>query len=268
MNKITKEKYKDYPRPVGVEESLFIEVARYIRKRTDRNPTLTRQDVYGIFLKEIFWSYFRIRDYHHIYNLRKFLLNPFFRRLRDTLPNPVFENIEREGRLCSKFDLIVNDLITFKFSIHYSAVNFTYVFMGKKVNLTDFYSPNPVEFAEHVKILQDNFTQWLSCADYIFTEIGRIKLTRQLERTAIDAVITKKLDAAGIPYYIEKCKSNDKICFKLSQSQKAVFYIPHKCFHNQIDNLIAIVQQTKAYLKAGGRFQTTYLSIDDEYRFS
>ena len=267
MNKTTIEKFKNYPRLVGVDDNIFIEVARYIQKRTDRNPELSNQQIVEIFVKEIFMKYFNVRGFNYIAALRKFLLNPFVRALKKHFSDSAFENVEREDKLCSKFDLKINDNLTFKFSIHYTAVNFTYVFMGKKVSLTNYYSPDLELFAQKAKTMQDNFSQWLECLDYVIKEIGRVKLTRKLERTAIDAVITEKLNSAGIPYYIDRLKAYDKISFAMSKSQKYVFYLPHQCFHTEIDNLLAIVRQLKAYLKAGGRFETTYFSLDDQYRF-
>ncbi|MBQ3657878.1 MAG: hypothetical protein II956_13735 [Bacteroidales bacterium] len=111
-----------------------------------------------------------------------------------------------------------------------------------------------VDYADRDKVIEiidfvrANISSWQPLAQECIRDYHKKQKIQELKATAVKSFATQKLDVCGIPYKLEQGKLRDKIFFKISEKEKAMFYLSHKNFDTAIDKIIAAAKQLKSLI--------------------
>ena len=127
-------------------------------------------------------------------------------------------------------------------------VGFLYGYIyGVDVDYNDF--DNIVEIIDFVRV---NISTWQPLAAECIRDFRKRQKILEIKQTAVKSFATQKLDTCGLPYRLEQGKLRDKIFFKVSDKEMAMFYLSHKNFDTAIDKIIAAAKQIIVLIKETG----------------
>lgn len=92
------------------------------------------------------------------------------------------------------------------------------------------------------------------------------QITKKIANQARMNVASYFKNVCGIPYRLEQGKLRDKVYFKISPKDMAMFYLSHKNFDTAIDKIIAAAKQIKELMEEIG-LQLQVKKITDNMYF-
>ena len=105
---------------------------------------------------------------------------------------------------------------------------------------------------EIIDFVRTNISTWQPLAAECIRDFRKRQKILEIKQTAVKSFATQKLDTCGLPYRLEQGKLRDKIFFKVSDKEMAMFYLSHKNFDTAIDKIIAAAKQIIVLIKETG----------------
>ena len=119
---------------------------------------------------------------------------------------------------------------------------------------------------ETIDFVRENITSWQPLAAECIRDYRKKQKVLEIKQTAVKSFATIKLNECGIPYRLEQGKLRDKVYFKISAKETAMFYLSHKNFDTAIDKIIAAAKQIKELISETG-LQLQVKKISDNMYF-
>lgn len=122
---------------------------------------------------------------------------------------------------------------------------FSLSFSSTDINSLDFIYEDFIKALPTLDFVRDNIHTWRPLAEECIRDFRKKQKLREIKATAVKSFAISKLDSCGIPYRIEQGKLRDKIYFKISDKDMAMFYLSHKNFNTAIDKIIVAAGQIR-----------------------
>ena len=117
-----------------------------------------------------------------------------------------------------------------------------------------------------IDFIINNLPSWQPIAEECIRDYRKKQKISEIKATAVKSFATQKLSECGLPYRLEQGKLRDKVFFKISDKDMAMFYLSHKNFDTAIDKIIAAAKQIAALVKEVG-LQISIRKIGDHNYF-
>ena len=122
------------------------------------------------------------------------------------------------------------------------------------------------KIVETIDFVRENISLWQPLAAECIRDYRKKQKVLEIKQTAVKSFATQKLNVCGIPYRLEQGKLRDKVYFKISPKDMAMFYLSHKNFDTAIDKIIAAAKQIKELMEEIG-LQLQVKKITDNMYF-
>ena len=103
-----------------------------------------------------------------------------------------------------------------------------------------------------IEFIIKNLPTWQPLAEECIRDYRKRQKISEIKATAVKSLATQKLSECGLPYRLEQGKQRDKVYFKISDKDMAMFYLSHKNFDTAIDKIITAARQITALVKEVG----------------
>jgi len=117
-----------------------------------------------------------------------------------------------------------------------------------------------------IEFIIKNLPSWQPIAEECIRDYRKKQKISEIKATAVKSFATQKLSECGLPFRLEQGKQRDKVYFKISDKDMAMFYLSHKNFDTAIDKIITAAQQITALVKEVG-LQVSIKKIGDHVYF-
>jgi len=115
-------------------------------------------------------------------------------------------------------------------------------------------------FCEYVFYVRDNLSRWKEKAEKVTQTVLKDRMKEQMAETAVDSLITTKLDPLGMQYYYDNSAKSSTIVIKLSANETGTFYLKHDNIVENLDEIVALIKQLSGYLAKGNKLQVRFKS--------
>ncbi len=102
------------------------------------------------------------------------------------------------------------------------------------------------DFCECVLFVRENLSRWKEKAEKVTQTVLKDRMKGQMAETAVDSLITTKLNSLGMKYYYDYTAKSSTIVIKLSDNETGTFYLKHD---NLVENLDEKCQKNSANRK-------------------